>query len=479
MRWAVAGFGVLLVLVALAAPPGLVAFPSSPGQFTSTYPNTAGTKLDGCITCHASNSGGPLNAYGSAVSAAGFAYAAIEALDSDGDTYSNIDEINALTFPGNPNDFPEEEPPGPCDPDDPDCPEPPEPEGRIHDRAALLAARDGYSAGVGAADNLDGALAVVSGRVDLAASGRAGRASDGVFGIAIDREGAVDPEGIQLSTLSGAHVHGVAYDGLRNMLIAWSGGGSGIMAQAFNAKNGNPRGSASMIAAGNNASVVWEPGVERFLVASSGGSGVQMIRRTRRGNDDGAAAQSLNAADVVGFAGVSSEGGVLVANRSGNGGIRPTGFLVSGGIAGAPSLGYRDFATGLQQTVAAMGDSDLGLVAMKVGSTVSIGMMGADGGLLGLAEPQTLSNVGRMAAAAQADGSFLLFWIDPVARKLMAADYGADGKIIGDPFEIQDVDEVVDPDVLAVTPFGGEVLVIYATTGRGGAFRSVFVNLRD
>ena len=45
MRWAVAGFGILLLTVALVAPPGLVAFPSSPGQFTSTYPNTAGTKL--------------------------------------------------------------------------------------------------------------------------------------------------------------------------------------------------------------------------------------------------------------------------------------------------------------------------------------------------------------------------------------------------------------------------------------------------
>jgi hypothetical protein len=247
------------------------------------------------------------------------------------------------------------------------------------------------------------------------------------------------------------------------------------VAQTFNVRNGRPRGSASEIAAGTQGSVVWDPDVQRFLVASSSGSGVSLIRRTRRGNGDGAAAQSIGQQDVVGFAGTSSAGAVLVAS----GGGRPVGILIEDGVAASASLAYRASSSAAQSTATALGAADLGLVAMNVGGTVSIGIMGADGGLLGVAEPQALTNVGRMAVAPQADGSFLLFWIDTRTRMLMAADYGANGKIIGEPFEVQDVGETVDPDALAVEPFGGEVLVIYATAGRGSAFRSVFVNLRD
>lgn len=120
--------------------------------FRTVYPNTAGTKLDSCTTCH---SGGTYNAgtdakpkwttlgscqwchyktdYGKDLSEAtlrttlnsyGIAYRdawptadadaaakqtalrAIEGLNSDGDGYTNIQEIVALTYPGDVNDDP-------------------------------------------------------------------------------------------------------------------------------------------------------------------------------------------------------------------------------------------------------------------------------------------------------------------------------------------------------------------------------------
>ena len=63
----------------------------------------SGTALDSCTLCHTgSPSGSNLNSYANAYAANGYNFAAIEALDSDGDGFSNIAEINARTFPGDP-----------------------------------------------------------------------------------------------------------------------------------------------------------------------------------------------------------------------------------------------------------------------------------------------------------------------------------------------------------------------------------------
>jgi hypothetical protein len=107
-------------------------------KFLQTYPDKTGTKLDDCALCHAGNtyttksgtvvtesvcqychaeygydgSGDitkTLNPYGAAYMAAGrsiAAFAAIEGLDSDNDTYSNITEINAIRYPGDALDTP-------------------------------------------------------------------------------------------------------------------------------------------------------------------------------------------------------------------------------------------------------------------------------------------------------------------------------------------------------------------------------------
>jgi hypothetical protein len=75
----------------------------------TTYPNIVHSRIDTCALCHTSSIPN-LNPFGAAYMAQGRFLAsslrAIEAVDSDGDGFTNIREIAALTFPGNPADHP-------------------------------------------------------------------------------------------------------------------------------------------------------------------------------------------------------------------------------------------------------------------------------------------------------------------------------------------------------------------------------------
>jgi hypothetical protein len=73
-------------------------------SFVNTYAGVSATKLNSCTLCHTSVPA--RNAYGQAFAGAGHSFAAIENADSDGDGFSNIVEINARTWPGDPNDYP-------------------------------------------------------------------------------------------------------------------------------------------------------------------------------------------------------------------------------------------------------------------------------------------------------------------------------------------------------------------------------------
>jgi hypothetical protein len=85
--------------------------PEYMSQFNAKY-NTRGAKLDSCLTCHSQQQGGKenMNPYGNDFGAAGHDFGAIEGKDSDGDGFSNIDEIKADTFPGDQNDNPNSKP---------------------------------------------------------------------------------------------------------------------------------------------------------------------------------------------------------------------------------------------------------------------------------------------------------------------------------------------------------------------------------
>jgi hypothetical protein len=104
-----AGFG-LLVSPAESKPEYLSAF-------NARY-KTSGSHLDTCSTCHASSSPSRdnLNPYGKDFGAANHDFGAIEPKDSDGDGISNIDEIKAGPFPGDPNENPDKKPEAPPKP---------------------------------------------------------------------------------------------------------------------------------------------------------------------------------------------------------------------------------------------------------------------------------------------------------------------------------------------------------------------------
>ncbi len=73
-------------------------------SFTTAYPNTKGTALAACATCHTKELS--LNPYGAALATVKLDYAAVASKDSDGDGATNAAEIAALTFPGDPSSKP-------------------------------------------------------------------------------------------------------------------------------------------------------------------------------------------------------------------------------------------------------------------------------------------------------------------------------------------------------------------------------------
>jgi hypothetical protein len=106
------GAGGILTLLAflfsIAPSNNATANSTDKGNAISKYPFISGTRLDACSLCH-TNSIPALNAYGSAYLSHGRnlnAFGQIENLDSDGDGFTNIQEINALFFPGDANDHP-------------------------------------------------------------------------------------------------------------------------------------------------------------------------------------------------------------------------------------------------------------------------------------------------------------------------------------------------------------------------------------
>ena len=78
-------------------------------DFEAQYPAAVGSRIDTCNLCHTSSIP-QLNPYGVAFQGSGHEFAPIESEDSDGDGASNLAEIMALTFPGDPGDTP---PPAP------------------------------------------------------------------------------------------------------------------------------------------------------------------------------------------------------------------------------------------------------------------------------------------------------------------------------------------------------------------------------
>ncbi|MET0167405.1 MAG: hypothetical protein ABW318_20680 [Vicinamibacterales bacterium] len=105
----------MMLMIVMFTPGTVLANTGDASAFNTKY-STAGTRIDAttnCQVCHTSSNpvlnGPALNGYGSAYKANGRnsgAFEAIKSLDSDGDGFTNLVEIQARTFPGNAADKP-------------------------------------------------------------------------------------------------------------------------------------------------------------------------------------------------------------------------------------------------------------------------------------------------------------------------------------------------------------------------------------
>ncbi len=78
-------------------------------SFRNTYNATygvTGSRIDNCTLCHPGGDTGSLNSYANAYANAGHNFKTIESYDSDGDGYTNLQEIAAKTYPGDASDKP-------------------------------------------------------------------------------------------------------------------------------------------------------------------------------------------------------------------------------------------------------------------------------------------------------------------------------------------------------------------------------------
>ncbi len=104
--------GVMLAALLLVVLHPMVVFGNADdkAQWEAFYPAAFGSRIDNCLLCHTTMTGPVRNPYGQAVENLGEVnppIGNIENLDSDGDGFTNLQEIQMHTYPGDPNDHPQ------------------------------------------------------------------------------------------------------------------------------------------------------------------------------------------------------------------------------------------------------------------------------------------------------------------------------------------------------------------------------------
>ncbi|MFQ5711716.1 MAG: thrombospondin type 3 repeat-containing protein [Candidatus Geothermarchaeales archaeon] len=97
----------LIIWIAASTNLWIGGFPSSVSGRPIYVKNVPQPMKNYCTVCHTQSSGkGPLNRFGYDFAAHGRSIDAIASADSDGDGFTNIEELEAGTFPGDPDSNP-------------------------------------------------------------------------------------------------------------------------------------------------------------------------------------------------------------------------------------------------------------------------------------------------------------------------------------------------------------------------------------
>jgi len=462
MRRLLTGLAVLFVALAASITP-VDAFDSLLTDAVAEYPAIAGTKLDDCALCH--TGGTALNAYGAAYDAAGKNFGAIESADSDGDGFSNIAEIVALTFPGDASDKPVVG------------------GGRVVSRGSLDAGAEVFA--LAAAPDVDRDEAfILWGERGAARDGA--KAHGGLRGWLVDDEGAALKKAVSIAVGDVSEDHGIsaAYATKKKRFAAtWTSADFAAMSQLLKSKvNKLYKKPVEIGAAATGPVVDWDNDLGKFIVASANGTDVDLATLDTKGKV-GRLSGGRFAADVVSefstphaFAsGPFESGRLLLASVNISKGAEPGTALVEGGEATVVDEGIAKASKkGLGMAAAMPGDAP-GMIVVRGGTKVTTGQVETDGTLAGKAAKLKGAKAARIGVAPQSDGTFLVVWIDSKKGTVLAVDRSADGKTTSKPFEIQADGESIDSDLLAVVPLGDSVLVVYVTEGDPGVVRTAIV----
>jgi len=104
-KWENALFNLAMILLIAFTIGAFIASPSTKAR--PSYVKYLPTSLKNyCNVCHTAPSGGPMNVFGDDYLRLGLDINATANLDSDGDGFTNDEELAAGTFPGDPNSYP-------------------------------------------------------------------------------------------------------------------------------------------------------------------------------------------------------------------------------------------------------------------------------------------------------------------------------------------------------------------------------------
>ncbi len=466
MRRLLIGSAVLVFALAAWLTP-VNALPDLLTDARAEYPNIGGTRLDDCALCH-DGGGSDLNSYGAAFDGAGQSFSAIEGQDSDGDGASNIVEINALTFPGDASDTPGGG-------------------GRILGRGTLEPSVAPFALAAAADVDRDEAF-IVWGEGAVTRDGA--KAAGGLVGWLVDDEGSPIKKAANFASggVNEAHGVGAAYaTKKKRFVVTWTSPDDAAMAQVLKSKVNKLFKKPVEVAADSTGPVPdWDADLGRFLIASGTSAGVAIDELDTKGKVKRRAVGRFSSdvvgefAAALGFAsGALDSGRLLLATADVAKGDEPGLALVEKGAATTVDTGVDKASKKGVGMAAAINDEASGIVVIRGGTKVKTGELDSAGALSGKAAKLKGAKAGAIGVAPQQDGTFLVVWVDAKKGTLLAVDRSADGKTTSKSFELHADGEDVVSGMLAVTPLGGAVLVVYVTDGEPGEVRTVVVGPGD